>query len=75
MIVILIYFIGWLLFSLGYYVYEVYIYKDKCHNKKLLVWRAFKNGCISWLGIFIIVTFLIVGGILAIDEWIEEKLS
>jgi len=74
MIVILIYFIGWLLFSVGYYIYKVYIAKDRWHNKKLLIWRAFKNGCVSWLGIFVIATFLIVGGILAIDEWIESKL-
>ena len=74
MIVILIYFIGWLLFSVGYYIYKVYINRYKSHNKKLLIWRAFKNGCVSWLGIFVIVAFLAVGGILAINEWIEDKL-
>lgn len=75
MIAILIYFIGWLLFSIGYYIYKMYIDRYRRHNKKLLIWRAFKNGCVSWLGIFVIVAFLIVGSILAIDEWIEKKLS
>ena len=75
MIALLFYFIGWLLFSVGYYIYKVYIDRDRRHNKKLLIWRAFKNGCISWLGIFVIAAFLVVGGILAIDEWVESKLK
>lgn len=74
MIAILVYFIGLLLFSVGYYIYKVYIDRCRYYNKKLLIWRAFKNGCVSWLGIFVIAAFLITGGILAIDEWIEKKL-
>jgi hypothetical protein len=44
-------------------------------SKKLIIWRSFWTGIFSWGGIFFIGVFLLVGGILAINEWIEDKLS
>lgn len=70
----IVYLIGWLILSVCYYVYTVYSEKS-LKSKKLIIWRSFWTGVFSWLGIFIIIVFLLVGGILAINEWIEEKLS
>ena len=68
------YLIGWVILSVCYYVYTVHFEKS-WKSKKLIVWRSFWTGIFSWLGIFVISVFLLIGGILAIDEWIEEKLS
>lgn len=65
------YLIGWVILSVCCYVY----YEKSLKSKKLAIWRSFWIGIYSWLGIFIISLFLLIGGILAIDEWIEEKLS
>ena len=70
----IVYLIGWIILSLCYYVYTVYSEKS-WKSKKLIIWRSFWTGIFSWLGIFVISVFLLVGGILAINEWIEEKLS
>lgn len=68
------YLIGWIILSVCYYVYTVH-YEKSLKSKKLIIWRSFWTGIFSWLGIFFIGVFLLVGGILAINEWIEEKLS
>ena len=68
------YLIGWVILSVCYYVYTVHFEKS-WKSKKLIVWRSFWTGIFSWGGIFFICVFLLVGGILAINEWIEEKLS
>lgn len=70
----IVYLIGWFILSVCYYVYTVRIEKS-LKSKKLIIWRSFWTGIFSWLGIFFIGVFLLVGGILAINEWIEEKLS
>jgi hypothetical protein len=70
----IVYLIGWLILSVCYYVYTVRIEKS-WKSKKLIVWRSFWTGIFSWGGIFFIGVFLLVGGILAINEWIEDKLS
>ena len=72
--ILIIYLIGWLILSVCYYVYTVHFEKS-WKSKKLIIWRSFWTGIFSWLGIFIVGVFLLVGGILAINEWIEEKLS
>lgn len=68
-------FIGWLILSIGYYVYKVYIDKDTKVNKKVHAWRAFWTGIFSWIGIFFVIAFFIVGSIAMFDDWIENKLN
>jgi len=75
LIAILFWALGWVLLSIGYFIYKVVIDRDRQVSKKVHAWRAFWNGWFSWLGIFVIIAFLIVGGILAINEWVEDKLS
>jgi len=70
----IVYLIGWIILSVCYYIYTICTEK-KYISKKLIIWRSFWTGIFSWLGIFVISVFLLVGGILAINEWIEEKLS
>ena len=71
------YLIGWLILSISHYIYMICVSREETlpDSKKLIAYKSFKVGLLSWLGIFIIAVFLIVGGILAIDGWIEEKLS
>ena len=38
--------IGWVIYSIGYYIYDVYIDKNNT-SKKLLIYNAFKNGIIQ----------------------------
>ena len=71
---LLMYLIGWFILSLCYYIYTINTEKTKI-SKKLIIWRSFWTGIFSWLGIFFISVFLLVGGIFAIKDWIEEKLS
>jgi hypothetical protein len=68
------YLIGLFILSVCYYVYTVYIEKS-LKSKKLIIWRSFWAGIFSWIGIFFISVFILIGGILAINDWIEEKLS
>ena len=68
-------FIGWFILSIGYYVYKVYIDKDTKVNKKVHAWRAFWAGIFSWIGIFFVIAFFIVGSIAMFDDWIENKLN
>ena len=61
-----IYLIGWLLFSVCVYVYNVY--GDDCkESKKVWVWRSFWAGVVSWVGILLCIAILIVFFIFAIN--------
>lgn len=72
--ILLFWLIGWFIFSIGYYIYKLYInktYLPKC----LLVWRSFKYGILSWFGIVFIVSYTLTGYLFKIDELIENKLK
>ena len=69
-----IYLIGWLIFSVCVYLYNVY--GDDCkESKKLWVWRSFWAGAASWVGILLFIAIIIVFFIFAINDWVEEKLK
>lgn len=73
---LIIYLIGWLALSLGYYIYKVYINQDRDHkSKKYYAYQAFKIGIFSWGGIIFFIAFAIVFVIVALDVWIEDLLS
>lgn len=74
-IMLLIWFAGWLILSVCYYIYKVYIDCDKKVNKKVHVWRSFWVGAWSWVGIIFSTAFLIVGFIAILDDWIESTLN
>ena len=44
-------------------------------SKKLIAYKSFKIGLLSWVGIIIILSFCIVGVIFAFDKWVEDKLN
>ena len=73
--ILLTYFLGWLLFSASYYIYNVYIDRNTNESKKLIMYNAFKLGLWSWIGIIFMVAFSIVMIIAVIDEYISEKLN
>ena len=66
--------IGWAIYSIGYYIYDVYIDKNNT-SKKLLAYNAFKNGILSWFGIMIIIIFAFIMLLVNIDEKISNKLK
>ena len=70
----IVYLIGWLILSVCYYIYVVCSEKS-LKSKKLIIWRSFWTGIFSWLGILFISIFLLVVVIIAINEWVEKKLS
>ena len=72
---LVIYLIGWVLFSVSYYVHEVYGLKNVWPTKKYIAYNAFKYGIASWIGIIVVLAGLIVYYISVLDEYIEEKLS
>lgn len=67
--------IGWLIWMIGYYIYNVYIDKDIYISKRLAIWRGFTSGIFSWFGIFFVIIFFIVGFLVLLNDWIENKLS
>ena len=71
----IVWFVGWLIMSIGNYVYKVYIDKDTKVNKKVHAWRAFWLGMFSWIGIFFVITFFITGCIALLGDWVENKLN
>ena len=76
---IIYYFIGWILFSIGFYIYHTYLWgKDTYKNKKLLAYASIKHGIFSWIGICICcIGALAVGiiyGLYELDQWIKDKL-
>jgi hypothetical protein len=66
---------GWIIVTIGYYIYKVYIDHDHKVTKKVHAWRAFWTGFWSWIGIFFVFAFLMVGGITLFNDWIEHKLN
>lgn len=68
------YLIGWLIFSICVYLYNVYG-DDRKENKKIWAWRSFWAGIVSWLGILFIIAGAMVFAIVAINDWVEEKLK
>lgn len=66
--------IGWFIYSIGYYIYDVYIDKNNT-SKKLLIYNAFKNGILSWFGIMVIIIFAFIMLLVKIDETISNKLK
>ena len=75
LIALLFWLSGWLLLSIGYFVYKVAIDNDHKVTKKVYAWRAFWTGFWSWIGIIFIFVFLLVGGIAIFNDWVEQKLS
>ena len=75
LIALLFWLSGWLLLSIGYFVYKVVIDNDHKVTKKVYVWRAFWTGFWSWIGIFFVFAFLTVGGIALFNDWVERKLN
>ena len=75
LIALLFWLFGWLLLSIGYFIYKIYIDKDHKVTKKVHAWRAFWIGFWSWIGIIFIFSFAIVGIVTMINEWIEDKLN
>ena len=67
--------LGWLIWAIGYYIYKLYISKTVILNKRLIIWRGFKSGIISWIGIIVMFSCVIVFCICKIDDWVEDKLS
>ena len=66
--------IGWVIYSIGYYIYDVYIDNNNTSNK-LLIYNAFKNGIFSWFGIMVIIIFAFIMLLVIIDEKISNKLK
>lgn len=66
--------IGWVIYSIGYYIYDVYIDNNNT-SKKLLIYNAFKNGILSWFGIMVIIIFAFIMLLVNIDEKISNKLK
>lgn len=72
--VLIYYLIGWLIFSVCVYLYNVY--RDDCkESKKLWVWRSFWYGICSWAGIILWLAIFIVFIVFEINDWVEEKLK
>lgn len=71
---LIFYFIGWLILSIGIYIYSVYG-NDHKESKKLWAWRSFWAGIVSWFGILFIIASAMVFAIVAINDWVEEKLK
>ena len=65
---------GWAIYSIVYYIYDVYIDKNNT-SKKLLIYNSFKNGILSWFGIMVIIIFAFIMLLVNIDEKISNKLK
>ena len=66
--------IGWVIYSIVCYIYDVYIDKNNT-SKKLLIYNSFKNGILSWFGIMVIIIFAFIMLLVKIDEKISNKLK
>ena len=75
LIALLFWILGWIILSVGHFIYKVYIDKDKSVNKKVHAWHAFWGGITSWVGIIFWIVLFIVYIICEANDWIEEKLS
>lgn len=72
---IIIWIIGWLIWMIGYYTNKVYIERDTCTRKRLILWRAFVSGIVSWGGIITVIALVITYYASELNDWIEKKLS
>ena len=70
-----IYFLGWFIWIIGYYIFKIYIDKDIWTKKKLIIYRGFISGFVSWFGIICVLSVLITYGIIELNDWIEDKLN
>jgi len=75
LIILLFWILGWIILSVGHFIYKVYIDKDLEVNKKVHAWHAFWAGITSWIGIIFWIAIFIVFIICAVNDWIEKKLS
>lgn len=71
------YLIGVLILGVSNYIYMICVSRDEIlyESKKLIAYKSFKIGLLSWIGIIIILAICITGVILGFDEWIEDKLN
>ncbi len=71
------YLIGVLTLGVSNYIYIICVSKEETlhESKKLIAYKSFKIGLLSWVGIIFILVFCIVCAIFAFDEWIEDKLN
>lgn len=70
--------IGWLIWMIGYYIYNVYIDAGNygnCLTKKLILYRGFTSGVFSWIGILFVIGFGFAYVLSILNDWIENKLS
>lgn len=73
--ILLFWLFGWVLFFVGYIIYNKYIDGHNEPITKLMVYEGIKYGMWSWIAIAIMVVFFIIMLITAIDEWLTEKFS
>lgn len=73
--ILLFWLFGWVLFFVGYIIYNKYIVGHNEPITKLMVYEGIKYGMWSWIGIAIMVVFFIIMLITAVDEWLTEKFS
>ena len=71
---LLIYLLGWVILSIGYYIYHN-VFNDEYRSKKLIAYRSFTIGFFSWAGIILYIAIVITGLIFSFDDWIVEKLK
>lgn len=71
------YLIGVLILGVSNYIYMAYINRKETllESKKLIVYKSFKVGLTSWIGIVLIFAFIMTGVIIYIDDWIEDKIN
>lgn len=71
---LIIYLVGWLIFSVGTFIYNVYGHDNEA-NKKLWAWRSFWYGICSWGGIILWIVIFVVFIVFEINDWVENKLK
>lgn len=65
---------GWILLSVGYFIYKWYYERNLNMAKKLVIYKSFKYGIFSWIGIFFMLGFLIAMSVAMLDDRITDKL-
>lgn len=66
---------GWILLSVGCFIYNWYYERNLSMTKKLVIYNSFKYGILSWIGIFFILGFLIAMSVAMLDDRITDKLN
>lgn len=72
---LLFWLLGWIIFSVALFIYNVYIVKDTTVNKKVHAWRALWFGALSWVAIILSIAFIIALNAATFYDYIEEKLK